>query len=336
LLAACGVTSTAPANPTAPAPLAPPTPAPGGASGGQSTAVAAATLAPAPSAATPSAAGAQPRTGGTLRSVLSADIASLDGHVFAGGAADTLWLIYERLTAYDVHLQPQPVLAESWEASSDFKTITFHLRQGVAWHTGRDFTSDDVKYNLLRVRDPKVGAGLFVNQSNWFTTVDTPDKYTLVLTSDQPRPLAFDLFERLYMLDKDTMEGADAKTKANGTGPFTFVEWAQGDHFSLSRNPHYWQSGHPYVDGVHVSIVKDPQGLVSQFEGGAFDIARSIPLLDYVRLKDDPQYQTLPNKISTSFHVIGANIKYPPFDNKLFRQALNYAIDRKRFVDTVL
>jgi peptide/nickel transport system substrate-binding protein len=278
----------------------------------------------------------QPKTGGTLRSVLAAEIASLDGHVFAGGAADTIWLIYERLSAYDLHLQPQPVLAERWDTSADYKTISFHLRQGVMWHSGREFTSDDVKYNLLRVRDPKVGAGLFVNQSNWFTSIDTPDKYTVVLTSDQPRPLAFDLFERLYMLDKDTMEGPEAKTKANGTGPFTFVEWAQGDHFSLAKNASYWQSGRPYVDDVRVSIVKDTQALVSQFEGGAYDIARSIPLLDYVRLKADSQYQALPNQISTSFHVIGANIKYPPFDNKVFRQALNYAIDRKRFVDTVL
>jgi peptide/nickel transport system substrate-binding protein len=327
LLAACGVSPAAPSAPAAPTT---------GQSASAPVATVASPVAAAPAVSPTSAATTQPRTGGTLRSVLSADIASLDGHVFAGGAADTLWLIYERLTAYDLRLQPQPVLAESWEASSDYKTITFRLRQGVMWHTGRDFTSDDVKYNLLRVRDPKVGAGLFVNQSNWFTTIDTPDKYTLVLTSDQPRPLAFDLFERLYMLDKDTMEGADAKTKANGTGPFTFVEWAQGDHFGLVRNPNYWQTGRPYVDGVRVSIVKDPQGLVSQFEGGAIDIARSIPLRDFVRLKSDPQYQALPNKISTSFHVIGANIKYPPFDNKMFRQALNYAIDRKRFVDTVL
>jgi peptide/nickel transport system substrate-binding protein len=340
LLAACS----APTPPSAPvsATSAPVTPAsavaqaPAQSGAAQSSAAPSATPPSATPASAAASAAAQPRGGGMLRSALAADIASLDGHVFAGGAADTLWLMYERLTAYDLHLQPQPILAESWDASGDYKTITFHLRKGVTWHTGREFTSDDVKYNLLRVRDPKVGAGLFVNQSNWFTTVDTPDKYTLVLGSDQPRPLAFDLFERLYMLDKDTMEGPDAKLKANGTGPFTFVEWAQGDHFSLAKNPNYWQAGRPYVDGVRVSIVKDTQALVSQFEGGAFDIARSIPLLDYVRLKADPQYQALPNKISTSFHVIGANIKYPPFDNKIFRQALNYAIDRTRFVDTVL
>jgi peptide/nickel transport system substrate-binding protein len=336
MLTACGVSRTPPAGTSAPtAASASSTGAPAASPVAVSVASPTSTS-PTLQAGGAAAASGQPKTGGTLRSVLSADIASLDGHVFAGGAADTIWLIYERLSAYDLHLQPQPVLAERWDTSTDYKTMTFHLRQGVMWHSGREFTSDDVKYNLLRVRDPGVGAGLFVNQSNWFTSIDTPDKYTVVLTSDQPRPLAFDLFERLYMLDRNTMEGPDAKTKANGTGPFTFVEWAQGDHFSLAKNASYWQAGRPFVDDVRVSIVKDTQALVSQFEGGAYDIARSIPLLDYVRLKADSQYQALPNQISTSFHVVGANIKYPPFDNKVFRQALNYAIDRKRLVETVL
>ena len=167
LLAACGGSAAPPASqPASPATSTRP-PSVASASTGPSASVAA--LASASAAAKPAgsaSAGAQPKTGGMLRTVLSSDIASLDAHVFAGGAADTLWLIYERLTAYDLTLKPQPVLAESWDASTDFKKITFHIRKGVQFHSGREFTSDDVKYNLLRVRDPKVGAGLFVNQSN--------------------------------------------------------------------------------------------------------------------------------------------------------------------------
>src|SRR3982074_3764159 len=110
------------------------------------------------------------------------------------------------------------MLAESWEISSDPKRMKLSLRKGVTFHDGREFTSDDVKYNFLRVRDPKVGAGAFVNQSNWFSSFDTPDKNTIILNAEQPRPLVFDFFERLNMLDKNVMESPDAKTKANGTG----------------------------------------------------------------------------------------------------------------------
>ena len=61
----------------------------------------------------------------------------------------------------------------SWDVSKDFKQLTFHLRKGVTFHTGRPFTSDDVKYNLLRVRQPNVGTQL-TNMSKWFSGIDTP------------------------------------------------------------------------------------------------------------------------------------------------------------------
>jgi peptide/nickel transport system substrate-binding protein len=169
------------------------------------------------------------------------------------GAEESIGSVYEKLTAYDDSLKPQPLLAESWDFSADAKQLKFNLRKGVQFHTGRELTSDDVKWNLLRVRDPKVGVAQFAAQSNWFTSIDTPDKYTNVLTSDQPRPAVFDLFEQLNMLDHETMEGPDAARKAVGTGPFTFVEWAQGDHLRFTKNNNYWRSGRPYLDSLLVN-----------------------------------------------------------------------------------
>jgi peptide/nickel transport system substrate-binding protein len=321
---AAAVTGCGPAAP----PAAPPTPAP-------------ATLAPAPAitaqpgaTAKPAAASAvAPKTGGTLRVAISADPASLDGHLFAAGRFDTTWLIYDRLTEYDLSLTPQPRLAESWDISSDFKQIKLNLRKGVTFHDGRDFTSEDVKYNFLRVRDPKVGAGAFVNQSNWFTSFDTPDKYTIILNSDQPRPLVFDFFERLNMLDQNVMEGPDAKTKANGTGPFKFVEWVQGDHFSTVKNPNFWVSGQPYIDGVRTLILKDQQAAVAQLESGSIDVFQNMNLIDFLRLKNDPRFTTIQDDVSTGYYCFGINCTWSPMDNKLVRQAMNWAIDRKRWID---
>jgi peptide/nickel transport system substrate-binding protein len=288
------------------------------------------------SAASPVAAGAQagaPKTGGTLRVTISADPASLDGHLFAAGRFDTTWLVYDRLTEYDVNLQPQPLLAESWDISSDYKRIKLNLRKGVTFHDGRDFTSDDVKWNFLRVRDPAVGAGAFVNQSQWYSSFDTPDKSTIILNSEEPRPLVFDFFERLNMLDRTVMEGPDAKTKANGTGPFKFVEWVQGDHFSSVRNPNYWMSGRPYIDGVRTVILKDQQSAVSQFEAGAIDVFQNMNVIDFLRLKKDPKYSLVQNDVSTGYYCFGINCTWPPLDNKLVRQALNWSINRKRWTD---
>jgi peptide/nickel transport system substrate-binding protein len=53
-------------------------------------------------------------------------------------------------------LTPQPILAESWDLSADGKQIKINLRKGVQFHNGREFTSDDVKYSSMRLRDPKI------------------------------------------------------------------------------------------------------------------------------------------------------------------------------------
>jgi peptide/nickel transport system substrate-binding protein len=197
---------------------------------------------------------AQPKTGGTLRFAATADVPNLDGHQRSAALTDTVWTAYDRLIQYDANGKVQPMMAETRDLSSDFKQIKFNLRKGVQFHTGRELTSDDVKWNILRARDPKVASGSYVTWSNWFTGIETPDKNTLVLATDAPRPSMFDFFEWLNILDPVTMEGPDAKTKSVGTGPFVFVEWKQGESLTFARNANYWQTGKPSIDGFVARI----------------------------------------------------------------------------------
>src|SRR6185503_13207008 len=104
-----------------------------------------------------------------------------------------------------------------------------------------------------------------------------------------------------------------------------------------TKNKNYWENGLPYLDGIKVSITRDAQAMLAQLEGGSVDVTRVTPLRDFARLKADTgQYQTIPDQVSGSFYQIGMNVLNPPLDNKKVRQALNYAIDRKRIVDSVL
>jgi peptide/nickel transport system substrate-binding protein len=283
------------------------------------------------SATTPAA--QQPKYGGTLRIGILADVANVDGHSRGGGSAESFWMIFDRLIKLDEKLTPQPMLAESIDLSSDYTQVKFNLRKGVQWHSGRDFTSDDVKWNLLRVRDPKVGGGNFTNQSNWFTTLDTPDKYTIVLGSDASRPAMFDLFENLNMVDRDFIDGPD-KSKAGGTGPFALQEWVQGDHLTFVKNQNYWQSGRPYLDSV-ISSVRNEQTATMQLEAGALDLFRISQPGEITRLKADPKFQLFDHPYPGTDYEIIINTTVPPFDNKMVRQALNYALDRQRLVEQI-
>jgi peptide/nickel transport system substrate-binding protein len=331
LLAACGGTAQAPASSGAPTA---PSSAPQVASPTSATAkpAAAATSVSAP-AAKPEA---QPKSGGTLRTGIPTDLARLDGHQSTVPLPASIGLVYDRLVAYDAMVQPKPMLAESWEVSTDWKEIKLNLRKGVTYHSGREFTSDDVKYNLFRGRDPKAGTGTYVNQSKWFDSIDTPDKYTTVLKSDVPRPAAFDYLNVLNIIDKETQEGPDAQAKAVGTGPFTFVEWVQGDHVTLAKNANYWRTGRPYLDGVLVSITKDVVAGANTLRAGALDALNAPTLNDFVEFKKDSNFQALTPVVQTSALAMGATTLLPPTNDKRVRQALNWAIDRKRVAESVL
>jgi peptide/nickel transport system substrate-binding protein len=315
LLAACS----APAPPAATPPPAAAAPTPQPAPPAQ----------PASTAPKPAPAGTQPKRGGTLRVGVAGDVARLDGQLYS--SINTTWMSFDRLTAYDANLKAQPMLAESWELSTDATRLKLNLRRDVQFHTGREFTSEDVKFNVLWVRDPKVAAGALIQQSKWFTDVETPDKYTAILVSDQPRPAVFDFFEFFDIVDSATVQGPDRDQKLVGTGPFVQTDWVQGDHVAFRRFPNYWQPDLPYLDEIRVNIVKDPQTLVAQLEAGALDIADAPPLIDFARLRGDSNYRAL--TVPSSTNVFGSNATMSPTDNKLVRQALNYAIDRKRIVE---
>jgi peptide/nickel transport system substrate-binding protein len=330
LLAACGP-GAAPVAPTSgPASTAAPKPAAPAAAGAPTAPATVAAPAPTPAAQ-------QIKKGGTLRWGQVGDLVTIDAIMWSPVANNTLGQVNEMLIDYDDDLKLMPRLAESWEQSTDNRSIKLNLRKGVQFHTGREFTSDDVEYNLLRARDPKNPyASVVAVGSSWWTSYEKPDKYTIVLQSEKPRPGIFDFLQYFRILDKDTMDGPNATTKAVGTGAFKFVEWVPGDHITLTRNENYWESGHPYLDGIQISIYRDAQAMVAAMESGSLDVADLIPIPDADRLKNDPRfkmYQT--HDIGQFFYAI-VNSGLEPTNNKMLRQAINYAIDRKRFTDTVM
>jgi peptide/nickel transport system substrate-binding protein len=331
VLSACGSV----AAPTAPTPT-PSVPQPASANAAASTAVTAA-MAPTPTSTADGkpAVANQPKTGGTLR-VADMDLPKLDGHLIYANGINISWVPYDRLTQYDDKLVAQPMLAESFDLSSDASQIRFTLRKGVQFHTGREFTSDDVRWNLLRVRDPKLGVAQLATQSAWFTSIDTPDKYSVVLKTDQPRPFMFDFFEYFNILDSETKQGPDADVKVVGTGPFVWQEYRQGDGALLVKNPNYWRSGYPYLDQLDIRFRTDQQSAVVAFESGEFDML-APPVRDAVRLgQNQAQYRLGTNPLNGGHYLLAVNTTMPPGDSKPVRQALSYALDRKRIAEQVL
>jgi peptide/nickel transport system substrate-binding protein len=329
LLAACGV-----AQQPSPAPTSNPAAAPPAT---QPTVAVAAQATPAAAAKPTVAAAPQPKTGGKLTADKLGDYANLDGHYWSPNGGLHVWLAYDTLARYDENLKPQPQLAESWEISSDAKQITVNLRKGVTFHSGREFTADDVVWNLQRALDPKLTVGILGGFFGQEPTFEAKDKSTVVMRTSQPWPTVFDMFHVVNMLDKENTTSTDNKqTKAVGTGPFVFEEWRQGEFARFSKNKNYWQSGKPYLDEVTVNVRKDAQSMVADLESGAADLVYNVTLQDFQRLKGDSKYNAQLLSPAAGMYQMQPNTKMKPFDDKRVRQAINWAIDRKRIAESVL
>jgi peptide/nickel transport system substrate-binding protein len=114
-----------------------------------------------------------------------------------------------------------------------------------------------------------------------------------------------------------------------------FAEYAQGDHLRLVKNTNYWNSGLPYVEEVLVSIHADAQSAFVALEAGALDlISVGMPILDTLRLQQEPTYQVLLDDAGNNWAAF-LNCTRAPTDNKLVRQALNYTLNRQRMADAV-
>jgi ABC-type transport system substrate-binding protein len=148
-------------------------------------------------------------------------------------------------------------------------------------------------------------------------------------------PGVFDFIQHLNIIDPVTVQGPDGPIKPVGTGPFAFVEYAQGDHLRLTKYKTYWRTDQPYLDQIVYSIFKDPQSMAAKFEAGARDGVLTPTLRGTQRYQQDlNKFQVLLNRPAGDALVILCNCSVEPTNNKQLRQAPDYALDRQRIVDT--
>jgi peptide/nickel transport system substrate-binding protein len=275
------------------------------------------------------------KSGGTLRIGKPEDIIPRGApHVLPPGNTPLYNLVYNTLVRYDQQFHPQPELATAWEWSADFLQLTLKLRPDVTFHSGRPFTSDDARLNLERLREPSVGSQLRNYAQLMHVASPAPDE--LVITYDAPARSSFDLLALTYMADPQTVDQVTEGGPFIGTGPFQFQEWAQGDHLTVVSNPAYWQPGRPYLDRVELRVLPDPQAALANLESGAVDWLTGVPGQDARRLQSDPAYQLMLSGSGGTFYYLGFDVNLPALSDRRVRQALGYALNRQRLVDTAL
>ncbi|MDQ6639661.1 MAG: ABC transporter substrate-binding protein [Pseudomonadota bacterium] len=292
-----------------------------------------------------SLAGAQtPTRGGSLQSVLWPEPPGIVPGLFQQSPALLPGTkIFESLLTYDFKLDPQPSLAESWTVSPDGRTYTFKLRRNVKWHDGKPFSADDVVFTFAEFLIDVHPRSKAVFQR---TKVSKIDDYTVEFSLAEPFGPLLRSFDTIgaAILPAHLYKGTDfRKNAANanpvGTGPFRFKEWKRGEYIHLVRNNDYWRPGLPYLDEIYYRFVPDAASRALALESQQFQLAtqNDLELTDVARLTKLPYLEST-NKgweWGSPIAWIELNLRKPPFNDKRFRQALMYALDRRQFRDTV-
>jgi peptide/nickel transport system substrate-binding protein len=142
-----------------------------------------------------------------------------------------------------------------------------------------------------------------------------------------------------YIVPKEVVakEGANFAHAPVGTGPFMLKQWVPGQKIVFVRNPHYFLSGLPYLDGVTFLIGLNPSVALLRLQSGQLDLMGDpIPGPDFVRIHNDPKYANqLVRNVAPETSYITMNTQMAPFNNVKVRQAVNMAIDKTRIVRIV-
>jgi peptide/nickel transport system substrate-binding protein len=281
--------------------------------------------------------------GGILRVHLLDSPPSLSMHeeVDANPARAAMGM-FNNLVMFDQHAKQNnmqsiiPDLGTAWSWSEDGTELTFPLRQDVKWHDGRPFTAKDVKctWDLLTGQSSEK---LRLNpRKSWYRNlreVTTNGDYEVTFHLQRPQPAFIALlaagFSVVYPCH---VPPAEMRQHPIGTGPFKFAEFKPNERITLTRNPDYWKTGRPYLDGIEFPIIRQVSTANLAFTAGKLDwIATTIPLLKDVRTQA-PQAicEVTAGGISRNLVI---NRDAPPFDNPDMRRAMALSLDRKSFID---
>jgi len=262
-----------------------------------------------------------------LNPVLASDSAS----------SSVLEKIYNGLIKYDENFNLVGDLAKSFEVSKDGLEITFKLRKNVKWHDGVPFTARDVKFTYEALIDPNTKTPYSSN----FTLIKefrVLDDYTIKVTYYKPFAPNLESWG-IYIIPEHIFKGHDINTySANrnpiGTGPYKFKSWESDQKIVLEANPDYFE-GKPFISGYIVRVVPDQAVQFLELRNQSLDSVVLAP--DQWKAYDSffKHYNKFRESVF-AFTYLGFNMQRKPFDDKNFRKAVQYAINKKDIIQGVL
>lgn len=287
----------------------------------------------------------------TLRVNIGAEPPSLDWQTTSDATSfDVVCNLMVGLTRYKTNLTCGPGAAQSWQILDDGKRYVFHLRQAMLWSDGRPISAYDFEYAWKRLLDPATASQYanflydIVNAFEFNTGklknanqlgVKALDSSTLEVRLVKPAAyfLYLTAFCPTYPIRRDVVEKWGNRWTEPGhlvcNGPFLLSKWQHEYKIELVANPRF-VDGAPHLARVKMFMIPEQATAFALYENDELDFVdnRSFSTYDVERYRNSPQYRHFP-LLRANF--LGFNVKKPPFQNVLVRQAFSLAIDREIF-----
>ena len=286
--------------------------------------------------------GSGDRYGGSLIVANALTPAHLDTDITTDSTIGQLMFhVYEGLFEIDENFMPVPHLAENYSLSDDGTTYTIQLREDVLFHDGTGMTSDDVIASFERWLAVN-GAGN--NIEPYFVSIEANGDYEVVISLSEPYAPFLSFLSSVVANQKFTVKpktlieqfGGDIMTEHIGTGPFELVDFVPDQYVEMKRFEDY--SPHPgepfgysgekiaYVDELIFRIVPEQAMRVAGLQTGEYHFADFAPRDQITQFENDADIQTfIVSPYRQSFIIV--NMGHAPFDDKMTRQAMRYALD---------
>jgi peptide/nickel transport system substrate-binding protein len=288
----------------------------------------------------------QAKRGGTITVYRLTKFLEHDMHTALAG---TVWhLLGNRAVVLDNWTgELQPELAEKWEVIGDGSEMVMKVRPGVKIHNkppsnGRDFTAEDMAFNINRIAG-KYDPGNLARYQRASTLVglnkaEAVDRTTVKITMDRPSSAFFrGLAEiRNMMMPKDVVEQTNFTANPEafaGTGPFMFGRFEDGVRFEAVRHPEYFRQPQPYLDSFKYVWMPDRATGLSAFLSGQIDMFNgALPHeIETIRkAKPDAQFFQWQDLNWDHWRF---NTSKKPFDDPRVRRALFLALDYQEIGD---
>ena len=237
--------------------------------------------------------------------------------------------LYDRLVGYDYENNAVvPSLAESWEYIDDTH-VRFKLREDVYSHAGDHFTASDVIYTVTTGQT----GGKLSNYYGMFNLAEckAESDYSVILATNNVDPFFLYTLANTPLamvveasVNKSSLEEQSLAPNA-GTGPYKFVEWADGSYVKLERNENYWGKT-PYFAGVEIRIITEASARVMNLESGDVDIALDPDVKALDALIDNPAFNII-NLPTTNITTMYLNCSTEPFNDANVRRAVANALN---------